>query len=128
MRPPLPALYIPGMHADELRALRKELGCTAKELDETLGVDGGTVAAWERGDAFPTKRWIEALEALRAEGPGAVRRKPRRVGGSAPSPMQVLAEPELWTLVRKLVAHAELRRAVTELAAPYDDPKDPARD
>lgn len=116
------------MHADELRALRKELGCTAKELDEALGVDGGTVAAWERGDAFPTKRWIEALEALRAQGPGAVRKKPRRTAGSVQSPMQVLAEPELWTLVRKLAAHAELRRAVTELAARYDDPKDRSSD
>jgi transcriptional regulator with XRE-family HTH domain len=116
------------MHADELRALRKELGCTAKELAETLGIDGQTVTAWEKGDAFPTKRWVEALEALRAQGPGAVRRKPRRGAVAVQSPMQLLADPELWVLVRKLLSHAELRRAVTELAAHYDDPKDSTPD
>lgn len=116
------------MRADELRALRKELGCTAKELAETLGTDGETITAWERGDAFPTKRWVEALEALRERGPGAVRRKPRRTAPRDPSPMQLLADAELWALVRKLLAHAELRHAVAELAARYDDPKDRAAD
>jgi hypothetical protein len=39
--------------------------------------------------------------------------------------MGVLADPELWRVVRKLLAHAELRKRVTELAAGYSDPAEP---
>ena len=36
--------------------------------------------------------------------------------------MQALAMPELWMLVRKLVAHPELRAAAMKLAESYPDP------
>jgi hypothetical protein len=36
--------------------------------------------------------------------------------------MRVLADPALWELVRKLVAHKKLRDEVAKLAAGYRDP------
>jgi transcriptional regulator with XRE-family HTH domain len=108
--------------ADALKALRKELGCTAKELAQTLGIEAETVVAWEKGEAFPTKRWVEALRALEAKGPSAITRKPRGRAGTNKPPMAHLADPELWTVLRKLLVHAELRQRVIELARGYDDP------
>jgi hypothetical protein len=40
------------------------------------------------------------------------------------APMAVLADPATWRLVRKIVAHAELRREVMKLAETYPDPAD----
>lgn len=110
----------PPMTPDDLRALRKELHCTAKELGLTLGLEPETVSAWERGDMFPTKASIERMQALRAQGPDAIVRKRRPTN----TPFAALADPELWTLVRKLIAHTELRKAVAKLAAKYADPTD----
>ena len=36
--------------------------------------------------------------------------------------MKVLADPALWELVRKIVAHKKLRDEVLKLAGPYADP------
>ena len=38
--------------------------------------------------------------------------------------MAALASPEVWRLIRKIVAHAELREAVEKLAVGYADPAD----
>jgi hypothetical protein len=38
--------------------------------------------------------------------------------------MRVLADPALWEVVRKLVAHKKLRDEVAKLAASYPDPAD----
>jgi transcriptional regulator with XRE-family HTH domain len=102
-----------------LKTLRKTLSCTAKELAAALGTDQGTVMAWERGELFPTKQWIDKMSALRDKGPSAIPRKSK--GGS---PMQALTDPGLWELVRKLAAHKKLRDEVTKLAAGYSDPAD----
>mgnify|MGYP000599985815 CR=1 FL=1 len=37
----------------EIKGLRQELSCTAKELGVALGLEQDTVMAWERGDLFP---------------------------------------------------------------------------
>jgi transcriptional regulator with XRE-family HTH domain len=110
------------MSPEQVKALRTELGCTARELAAALDVEADTVTGWERGELFPTKRHVDAMQDLRARGPTAIPRK-RRKGASA-SPLQVLADPALWRVVRKLLAHAELRAAVEALAASYDDPAD----
>ena len=109
------------MSPEDLVALRKELSCTAKELAGALGLEAATITAWERGELFPTKAWIGRLEALRARGPGAI---PRKKKAAAPTPWAALADAELWSLFRKLVAHPELRKAASQLAATYDDPAD----
>jgi transcriptional regulator with XRE-family HTH domain len=103
---------------DAIKALRKELGCTAKELAATLGIDQKEVLAWERADLFPTKAFVDKMEALRAKGPGAVARKAK----GAVDPVKVLADPQLWELLRKLAAHKRLRDEVAKLAAAYSDP------
>jgi predicted transcriptional regulator len=103
---------------DEIKALRKELSCTAKELAATIGVDQKDVLAWEKAELFPTKVFVDKMEALRAKGSGAVARKAK----GAVDPMKVLADPELWEIVRKLAAHKKLRGEVARLAAPYSDP------
>jgi len=102
---------------DELKALRKELSCTAKELAAALDLEQSTVLAWERGELFPTKQYIDAMEALRARGPGAI---PRKSKGD--NPVKALADPQTWELLRKIAAHKKLRDEVAKLAAKYSDP------
>lgn len=109
------------MSPDELKELRKELACTAKELAGALDLEQSTVLGWERGELFPTKQYVDAMNALRARGPSAI---PRKAKGAAPSPMKVLADPTLWSIVRKLVQHKKLRDEVTKLAETYVDPAD----
>jgi len=112
--------YAPSpMAPEDIKALRKELGCTARELAAALSVTQETVLAWERGDLFPTKRFVTKMEELRQAGPAAIP-KPRR-GGDRP-PLKMLADPELWKLFRKLVAHPELRASALKLAEGYADP------
>lgn len=105
------------MTPDDLKALRKELACTAKELAQALGLDQATVLAWEKGELFPTKPYVDKMEALRAKGPAAI---PKKAKGA--DPIKVLADPALWELVRKLAAHKKLRDEVVKLAAAYPDP------
>lgn len=112
------------MTPEDIKALRKELSCTARELAGALGVDQESVLAWERGDLFPTKRFVGKMEELRRAGPSAI---PRRKKGAA-TPAQVLASPELWKLVRKLITHAELRAAAIKLAEAYSDPAEETSD
>jgi transcriptional regulator with XRE-family HTH domain len=102
---------------DDIKALRKELSCTAKELAQALGIEQATVLAWEKGDLFPTKPIIDKMHALRAKGPAAI---PKKAKGA--DPMKVLADPALWELMRKLVVHKKLRDEVTKLASAYPDP------
>ena len=52
------------MTGDEIKALRRTLDWTARKLGEALGIDQGTVLAWEREDLFPTKRHVAAMGAL----------------------------------------------------------------
>ena len=105
------------MTPDDIKALRKDLSCTAKELAAALGTEQLTVLAWEKGDLFPTKDSVDKMQALLAQGPTAI---PRKAKG--PDPMKVLADPSLWAVVRKLLAHKKLRDDVTKLAETYADP------
>ena len=105
------------MTPDEIKALRKELSCTAKELAQALGIEQATVLAWEKGDLFPTKAFVDKMNDLRARGPSAI---PKKAKGA--DPMKVLADPALWALLRKIVAHKKLRDEVTKLATAYEDP------
>lgn len=110
------------MKPEEITALRKELRCTTHELAEALGVDSKTIMAWEQDEMFPTKRYIDMMSALREQGQGAVPRK-RRGSKKRQTPMQVLSDPEMWRIVRKLIAHPEFRTQVYKLAESYDDPE-----
>jgi transcriptional regulator with XRE-family HTH domain len=118
------------MTPEEIKALRKELACTAKELAAVLGVDQATVFAWERSELFPTKQYVDRMAALRTRGPSAVPRKPKpkvRASSSLPaSPMAALANPSLWKVMRKLIAHEPLWSQVVELAESYTDPAEPS--
>ena len=109
------------MSPKEIKAVRYELGCTTKELARALGVDAATIGAWEQGELFPTKRFVQDLTALRARGPDAI---PRTVKRPGPSAMTALADPGLWALFRKIVAHPDLRREAASLASAYPDPAD----
>ena len=112
------------MSPTQIRALREELACSAHELATAIGVSQQEVFAWERGETFPTKRLVTKMEELRSRGPAAVPRRPRAKRATTPSPMQLLASPELWSLFRKLLAHRELREATLGLAQTYPDPTD----
>jgi transcriptional regulator with XRE-family HTH domain len=102
----------------DLKALRRELGCTAKELAAVLGLDQATVLAWEREELFPTKAYVDRMNALREKGPGAVPRKAK----SGADPVVALADPLVWELLRKIAAHKKLRDDVARLADAYPDP------
>ena len=108
------------MSPDEIKALRKELSCTARELAGALGVDQLTVLAWEKADLFPTKALVGRMSELRAKGPSSIPRK-ARAGGD---PVQSLADPVVWELLRKIAAHKKLRDEVAKLAERYPDPAD----
>ncbi|HET9960595.1 MAG TPA: helix-turn-helix domain-containing protein [Polyangiaceae bacterium] len=109
------------MTPEEIQQLRKELTCTARELATTLGVDPKEVSAWEAGELFPTKRYVQAMEGLRARGPSAIVRAPK---GKAPKRVGLdrLSDPALWKLFRKLLDHPQLFDDVQALAAKYPDP------
>jgi len=106
------------MTGDDIKALRKELSCTAKELAAALGVDQATVLAWERAERFPTKAYVDAMADLRTRGGGAIPRK-AKTGGD---PLKSLADPIVWELLRKIAAHKKLRDEVAKLAERYPDP------
>ena len=105
------------MTPDDIKALRKDLSCTAKELAQALGLEQVTVMAWEKGELFPTKPNVDKMNALRAKGPAAI---PKKAKGA--DPIKVLADPALWEIVRKLVANKKLRDEVVKLAQAYPDP------
>ncbi|MDP9001709.1 MAG: helix-turn-helix transcriptional regulator [Myxococcota bacterium] len=107
------------MTPDDVKALRKELSCTAKELAGALGTDQATVLAWEKAELFPTKAYIDRMAQLRAKGPGAIPRKSR---GSGVDPIKSLADPAIWELLRKIAVHKKLRDEVAKLAKSYSDP------
>jgi transcriptional regulator with XRE-family HTH domain len=107
------------MTPDEIKAVRRELSCSAKELAVALHLEQKTVLAWETGELFPTKQYIDAMNALRAKGPSAI---PRARKGGGDNPVKALADPAVWQLVRKIAAHKKLREAVAKLAAAYPDP------
>ena len=108
------------MNGEDIKALRDRLGCTARALGASLGVDQATVLAWERGERFATRGHVRAMQALAAKGRDAL--PPAHAADSAAPPWSALADPALWTLVRKLIAHPQLRAEATRLAATYDDP------
>jgi transcriptional regulator with XRE-family HTH domain len=114
-----------GVSPEDLKQLRKELSCTAKELALTLGIEPKEVAAWETGELFPTKRYVGELEALRKKGPTAIQRTPKGKTGLAKTGMARLADPKLWELVRKLTEHPTLFDQVSKLAETYPDPSAP---
>lgn len=111
------------MSPEEIKELRTALQCTTRELGEAVGVDQKTIIEWEAGRLFPTKKYVDRMLALKEKGPGAV---PKKARGASPSPMKVLADPALWEIVRKVVAHKKLRDEVTKLAANYADPNEEA--
>ena len=105
------------MSPDDLKALRKELACTAKELAAALELEQAQVLSWEKGETFPTKKNVDRMEKLRAAGPSAI---PRKSKGE--SPVRALADPNVWLLLRKIAAHKKLRDDVLKLSAAYADP------
>ena len=104
------------MTAEDIKALRKELGITQRTMAEALKVDVAEVRAWEASEAFATKAHCEAMAKLRTNPPP----KPTKNA----SPLQLLADPKFMLLVRKLLAHPRLRAETEKLAAEHPDPLD----
>jgi len=134
------------MGPEDIKQLRAELRCTARELAAALDIDHAMVRKWEHEELFPTRHYIDRMNGLRKQGPGSVPRLQRHDSGdlmpalvdpalvdpalvdpalvdpALVDPMRALADPELWRLIRKLAVHPELRQAVATLASDYDDP------
>src|SRR5258706_8071116 len=65
---------------EEIRELRKTLSCTAKELAAALEIDQATMLAWEKGELFPTKQFVDRMRAFETKGPSSI---PRLAKGKA---------------------------------------------
>ena len=112
---------------EEIKQLRKDLNLSARELATSIKAETEDVWAWETGERFPTKRFVTRMLALRKAGapkktPADVREpkapaKPAAARTSDPVSLARLADPELWTLVRKLVQHPTLFESVAALGA-----------
>lgn len=105
------------MTPEEIKQARIALKCTAKELAAALDLEPATVMAWERGEMFPTKQYVDKIQAFLAQGPAAIPKKAK--GGDA---YELLRDPDVWALIRKLLAHPKLRAEVQKLAAKYEEP------
>jgi len=105
---------------EDIKALRKELGCTARDLATTLGIEQKEVLAWEAGDLFPTKRFVDQMQTLRQKGPSAVLKSAK---GKAVAPTDRISDPAFWAVVKKLLLHPALFDQVAKLAETYGDEK-----
>ncbi len=106
------------MTPEDLKQLRKELGCTARDLATTLGIEQKEVLAWEAGELFPTKRFVDQMNALRAKGPSAVLKTTK---GKAVAPTDRVADPAFWMIVKKLLLYPALYEQVSKLADSYGE-------
>jgi transcriptional regulator with XRE-family HTH domain len=104
---------------EEIKRLREELKCTARELAAALKVDPKEVIAWEAGERFPTKRSVTQMEALRRQGPTVIVRPLRGKPGT--TGLDRLNDPKLWQIFRKLLEHPALFDQVVKLADAYPD-------
>ena len=118
------------MSPEEIKDLRKQLKLSARELASAIKAETEDVWAWESGDRFPTKRFVNRMGLLKKKGPpkpnaASVPADKSVVPTSAPvnaPPMVKLGDPEFWALVRKLLAHPALYARASELAKTYADP------
>jgi transcriptional regulator with XRE-family HTH domain len=105
---------------DDIKLLRKELGCTARDLATTLGIEQKEVLAWEAGELFPTKRFVDQMQVLRGKGPSAVLKTTK---GKAVAPTDRVSDPAFWMIVKKLLLYPPLYEQVSKLAEAYGDEK-----
>ena len=108
------------MTPEDLKQLRKELGCTARDLATTLGIEQKEVLAWEAGELFPTKRFVDQMRVLREKGPSAVLKVAK---GKNVAPTDRISDPAFWAIVKKLLLHPPLYEQVSKLAEKFGDEK-----
>jgi hypothetical protein len=113
---------------EQIKQIRTDLRCTVRELASSLGAPAADVQAWEAGTQFPTKRWVNRLESLRDKGPNALLGKSAEASGKGASPMAQLDNPEVWQLIRKLLAYPQLFSEVSQIAKDYEDPASASRE
>ena len=113
-------VWIQAVTPDDLKQLRKELGCTARDLATTLGIEQKEVLAWEAGERFPTKRFVEQMKALREKGPSAILKSAK---GKAVAPTDRVSDPAFWAVIKKLLLYPALYEQVSKLADTYGDEK-----
>lgn len=104
------------MTPEEIKKARQTLKCTAKELATALEVEPATVMGWERGEMFPTKQYVDRMQEFLTAGPSAI---PKKAKGA--DPLEALRDPDVWALIRKIVAHPKLRAEVQKLADKYEE-------
>jgi transcriptional regulator with XRE-family HTH domain len=102
---------------DDIKQLRKELGCTARDLATTLGIEQKEVLAWELGEIFPTKRFVDQMLGLKAKGPSSIIKSAK---GKAVAPTDRISDPAFWAVVKKLALHPSLFEQVSKLADKFD--------
>jgi transcriptional regulator with XRE-family HTH domain len=105
---------------EDIKLLRKDLGCTARDLATTLGIEQKEVLAWEAGELFPTKRYVDQMKALREKGPGAVLKSAK---GKAVAATDRVSDPAFWAIVKKLLLHPAFYDQVSKLAERFDETK-----
>jgi len=102
------------MEGEDIRALRKRLGLSMKDLADHLGTEVGVVSAWESGTRYATKQHVDMMRALDASPPA-----PRPARGLFDG---FLSDAKFAPAVRKLLAHEEMQAEFLKLAERYEDP------
>ena len=104
------------MEAEDIRALRKRLKFSMKDLADHLGTEVSVVSAWESGTLYATKKHVEMMKGLEGSPPA-----PRPKRGLHDG---FLSDPRLGPAIRKLLAHEDLQTEFLRLAEMFDDPAD----
>lgn len=121
---------------EEIKQLRKDLKLSARQLADAIKAEPEDIWEWEKGERFPTKRFVSRMLGLKKKAAAPMNPNPMNPNKARPpnlepepdtDPLQKLADPALWELVRKLVAHPKLFASAAKLAAEYPDPAVPAQ-
>lgn len=101
------------MTPEDIKALRKGLHLTARQLARALDVEGDDVVAWEAGERFPTKRLVTKMLNLREAGSSE---QPAAQKAPEPTQASALENPKLWAVVRRLVEDPAFLERVAKAA------------
>jgi transcriptional regulator with XRE-family HTH domain len=102
------------MEAEDIRALRKRLKLSMKDLADHLDVEVSVVSAWESGTLYATKKHVDLMKALSDHPP-----EPKTKLGLYEG---FLSDPRLLVALRKLLANDEMQEELMKLADRYPDP------
>jgi DNA-binding transcriptional regulator YiaG len=95
-------------------SLRKRLALSAEQMGMLIGVSGQSVYKWEKGEAKPRARQLEAIAAVRELGPREARTKLEELQGGQAGGQAQKASTAAAGKVRRPVAKQPSRRKASQ--------------